>query len=110
MAMGIARDAVGWLGVLLALTGFVVCALHLGRTRWALVLAVGFALQTFVMAFNRLAMSLLTRGALGGGSVETAFLLSSVFGVVGSAAIVGGLAGVLSELKRVTEQPATPPV
>jgi hypothetical protein len=104
MGLGIAQGVVGWLGVLLALTGLVASSLHLGRTRWAMLLAGGFALQTLAMGFTRVVLPMFVRGTLTGGGLEAAFLLAAVLGVAGSAGLVGGVAGVLAELRRGREQ------
>jgi len=94
------RDAIGWLSVLLALGGSVLSALHVRRTTWAAVLAGGFGLQAFTMAVARIAVVMVSRGGTGPDLISTVFLLTSLLGLVASGAIVAGVAGVLSELKR----------
>jgi len=102
------RDAIGWLGVLLALGGAVLSALHVRRTSWAAVLAGGFGLQAFTMAVARIAVVLVSRGGTGSELVGTVFLLTSLLGMLASGVIVAGVAGVLSELKRSARAAAAP--
>jgi hypothetical protein len=92
------REAVGWLSVLVSMAGLAVCALQFGRVRWAGVLLAGFALQALVSAFYR-ALTLLALGA-GGRGLGAALSLVSLLGVLGDVAVVVGVAGLLSELRR----------
>jgi len=101
--MDVMRDAVGWLSVLLALSGATLSALHVRRTAWAAVIAGGFALQAFAMACSRIAIVLITRGDQSAGGMPVLFLLTSLLGLTGSAAIVAGVAGVLAQLRRATQ-------
>lgn len=92
------REAVGWLSVLVSVGGLAVCALQLGRVRWAGVLMGGFALQALVSAFYRL-FTLLALRAHGAG-LGAALALVSLVGVAGDVAIVVGVAGLLAERRR----------
>jgi len=106
--MDVMRDAIGWLSVLLALSGAVLSALHVRRSTWAVVIAAGFGLQAFAMAFTRIAIVLMSRGDTGSGTIPALFLLTSLLGMAGSAAIIAGLAGVLAQLKQATEAAGAP--
>ena len=95
----ILREAVGWLSVLVALGGFVVCATQLGRVRWAGVLMGGFGLQALVSVFYRFFSLLASRSTTPPG-IGAGLALVSLIGVLGSVAIVVGVAGLLSEARR----------
>ena len=97
------REAVGWLSVLVSMGGLAVCALQLGRVRWAGVLLGGFALQALVSAFYRV-FTLLAMRAGGGRGLGAALSLVSLLGVLGDVAVVVGVAGLLSELRRATSK------
>lgn len=94
------REAVGWLSVLVSVAGLVVCALQLGRLRWAGVLMGGFALEALVSAFYRVFTLLALRA--GGAGLGAALSLVSLIGVLGHVAIVVGVAGLLADLRRAT--------
>ncbi len=94
----ILREAVGWLSVLIALGGFVVCATQLGRVRWAGVLVGGFGLQALVSIFYRVFSLFAMRATTAG--IGAGLALVSLIGVLGSVAIVVGVAGLLSEARR----------
>lgn len=91
------QAALGWLQVLVALVGVVVCIVNLGRSRWVYVLLGGFAIDGFVSAAFRVSSWLMARGTLDYSRDQWAFVLLSFLGVIGSSAIVGGLALLLAE-------------
>ncbi len=91
------RELTGWLHVLLSLAGVIVCALHLGRSRWIWALMGGFGLEAATSVFYRAAMLVMGRGGMSPTSLGAAFFFASVVGLLGQAAIVGGLAGLLFE-------------
>jgi hypothetical protein len=94
----ILREAVGWLSVIVALAGAGVCAAQLGRVRFAGVLMGGFALQALVSAFYRVFSLLALRGSASGLTAGLAAV--SLVGLLGSAIVVAGVAGLLAELRR----------
>jgi hypothetical protein len=96
------QDIPVWLNVLVAIVGTVVCAVNLGRTRWAAVLAGGFFGETISIAFSRLAVMAVRNGMTTMGSVAAALFLASMIGLAARAAIVGGVAGLLSDLRNRT--------
>lgn len=102
------QEAIGWLHVLVALAGVVVCAVNLHRSRWVLVVLAGFGIEAGVSLVYRAVSILMARGTLAYANVGTLFLLISFVGIVGSATIVGGLAGLLADrggAKRVVRDP-----
>jgi hypothetical protein len=100
-------QAVGWLHVLVALAGVVVCAMNLGRSRWVVVLLGGFCADALVSAAYRVSNLLVTGGQLTYSQLGGLYLLLSFLGIMGSAAIVGGLALLLGE--RAAKPPAPGP-
>lgn len=97
---GAVREALGWVHLLVALAGLVVCVLHAARSRWLWVLAGGFAAEAAVSASHRLVMLALGRGLLEGGRLGGVFLVTTLAGLAAWVAIVGGLAGLLAELGK----------
>lgn len=93
------RDMVGWLSVLPAIAGLIVSVLNLGRSRWVGLLVGGFAVETVVSVFYRLATLMIGRGSMSATGFGLSFTLASLVGLLANTAIVGGLAGVLSELR-----------
>jgi hypothetical protein len=85
-----------WLNVLVAIVGTVVCAVNVGRSRWAALLAAGFFGETVSIAFSRLAVMAMRHG-VSPGSMGAALFLAGMIGLGGRAAIVGGVAALLSE-------------
>jgi hypothetical protein len=94
----------GWLGFLVSAAGLVVTALHFRRSRWGWLLVLGFGVETGVSLFYRLPPAML--GGYGGG-MQAIYLLMSLVGLAGRAALVGGVAGVL--LERGTAAALPPP-
>jgi len=84
------RDLLGLLAILPPLCGCGAAILYLGRSRWAPVLLAGFGLQTLVLLFYRLALFLMSAGQLGG-TVQAAFLLAGLLGLVAASVIVAGV-------------------
>ena len=99
------RELVGWLGVLPPLGGAVLCALHLGRSRWAALLTAGFSVETLIVIFYRVVTLAMTRGLISQAGVGAAFLLASLMGVAARTTIVAAVAGVLAELARSAPPP-----
>src|SRR3954464_6472601 len=95
----ILREGVGWLSLLPTMAGCVVSALYLGRSRWAPVLLAGFGVQTLILLFYRLAVFLMSHGQVSV-DMQAVFALASVIGLLASAAIVAGVAGLLAETTR----------
>jgi hypothetical protein len=104
---GALRELVGWLGVLPPLGGAILCALHLGRSRWAAVLTAGFSVETVILLFYRVVTLAMSRGLIGQGGVGAAFLLASLLGLAARTTIVAAVAGVLADLAR--SAPSTRP-
>ena len=99
--MSALREIVAWLGLLPSVTGAILCAIHLGRSRWVAVLLGGFVVQTALSAFYRVATSFLGGGIpMSSGGVGLVLLAASMLALVANAAIVGGVAGLLYELNR----------
>ncbi len=98
------QELVGWLDVLASLTGVVVCALRLGRSRWVGVLMGGFAIEALVTAFFRL-VSFLVGLAGGYEQLSVAFAIVSGVGLLGRLALVAGLAGLFAEVWGRAEAP-----
>jgi hypothetical protein len=92
------REAVGWLSVLVSLSGAAVCAAQLGRVRRAGLLMAGFGLQALVSGFYRLFTLLPIRGSASGLGAGLAAV--SLVSVLGGAMVVAGVAGVLADLRR----------
>jgi hypothetical protein len=101
------RELVGWLGVLPPLGGAVLCALHLGRSRWAALLAAGFSVETLIVLFYRVVTLAMIHGLISQGSVGSAFLLASLVGLAARTTIVAAVAGLLADLAR--SAPSPPP-
>ncbi len=92
------REAVGWLSVLVSLAGAGVCAAQLGRVRRAGLLMAGFGLQALVSAFYRLFTLLALHGSASG--LGAGLAVVSLVSVLGGAAVVAGVAGLLADLRR----------
>ena len=96
------QDIPVWLNVLVAIVGTVICATSIGRTRWAPVLAAGFFGETISIAFSRVAVMAVRGGMTSAGGIGAALFLASMIGLAARAAIVGGVAGLLSDLRKPT--------
>jgi hypothetical protein len=96
--LGVLREALSWVHVLVALAGVVVCAVNLRRSRWTWVLLCGFGVDAFVSTAYRVSSLLIGGSTLAYEQLGALFLLLSFLGVVGAAAIVGGLAMLLREV------------
>ena len=88
-----------WLSLLVTVGGVVVSGISIGRTRWATVLLGGFFAEAVAIAFSRLAVLGVRQGVTTTGSMGAALFLGSLIGLAGRVAIVGGVAGLLSELR-----------
>jgi hypothetical protein len=102
------QEAIGWLHVVVALAGVVVCAMNLQRSRWALVLLAGFGVEAIVSLGYRLFSFLIAHGTFTYSNVSWLFLMLSFLGIVATLVEVGGLAGLFAERggpKRVVQDP-----
>ena len=93
------QDMPGWLSLLVAVSGVVVSALNLARSRWAPVLLGGFLADTIASIVFRAAALGLRSGALEASKVGPAFFVASLLGLIGQGTIVAGLAGMFSDLR-----------
>jgi hypothetical protein len=84
-----ASTALGWVGILIAVAGIVVSAMHFGRVRGAGVLAAGFGMETVAGIFFRLILPVLTSGSRD--RLEAVILVGSILNLCGALAIVSGL-------------------
>lgn len=100
-------EIIGLVAVLPPLAGAVVSGMHLGRTRWAGLLFAGFAAETVLSAFFRLASLLIRKGVLSSSGIAPAFGAASLLGFVAMAAVVAGVAGILGELRAAARPPVT---
>lgn len=103
--IALAQSLVSWLGVLVAAAGAVVSALHLGRSRWVMVLTGGFAVEAAVLAFYRVGVMFMRNSVFGPRMMSLAFLAAGVVGLLARAAVVAGVFGLVTESKA----PLTPP-
>ena len=107
--MELAQTLVSWLGVLVAVAGAVVSGLHLGRSRWMMVLCGGFALEAAVLLFYRLGVLFMRNAILTPGSLGLVFLGAGVVGLVARATVVAGVAGLVTEMRPSAVSAAAPP-
>jgi hypothetical protein len=108
--IALAQGLVSWLGVFVAVGGAVLTALHLGRSRWVLVLTGGFAVEAAVLAFYRVGVMFMRNSIFGPRMLSLAFLAAGVVGLLARAAVVAGVFGIVSELPRsTTTGPAAQP-
>ena len=98
--IALAQALVSWLGVFVAGLGAVLSALHLGRSRWVMVIFGGFAVETAVLAFYRVGVMFMLNSIFSPRMMSLAFLAAGVAGLLARAAVVGGVVGVVSELPR----------
>lgn len=96
--MTMMQEMTAWIHVLVAAGGAVLSGLHLGRTRWAVLLTAGFATEAAVSAFYRVAIMLTRSTGSGMSSLGMAFALASLVGLAARVAVVAGVGGLLSEL------------
>ncbi len=108
--IALAQSLVSWLGVLVAAAGAVLSALHLGRSRWVMVLFGGFAVEAAVLAFYRLGVLFMRNSVFGPRMMSLAFLAAAVVGLLARAAVVAGVVGVVSELPRAAATGSTPQI
>ena len=87
-------EMVGWAGFLVSAAGALVSALSLRRSRWALLLLLGFGGEAAVYLLYRL--QALT-GHYGSPGWESVRLFSSALGVAARTAVVVGAGGLLLE-------------
>ena len=94
------QEMLAWFYVLVAAAGAVVSAMSLGRSRWSGLLLGGFVAETTVSLFYRVASVVMRSVSVGASSLGAAYFLASLVGLAARACVVGGLAGVLSEVPR----------
>lgn len=82
----------GWLNVLVSAAGAVVSATYVVRSRWAVLLLMGFGTEMTLSLFYRLRE---VSGLFRSTSWESVYLVVSLLALVGHAAVVIGLAGLL---------------
>ena len=104
--IALAQTLVSWLGVFVAGGGAVLSALHLSRSRWAMVLCGGFAIETVVLVFYRVGTAFARNGIFDVRMLSAAFLAASVVGLFARAGVVAGAIGVLTEASRSSSSPA----
>jgi hypothetical protein len=103
------RDFMGWISVLPPLGGAILCAFHLGRSRWAMALTGGFALETLTVLFYRLAMIAVSGQLASYQSVGAALLFANLLGLIARTTVVVAVVGLLNELGALKGRPAPAP-
>jgi hypothetical protein len=98
--MGPVAEIFAWLHLLPALAGFAVSVSSLGRSRWAALLAAGFAGQILAQLFYRVATRLLVGGMMRPGGAGAGLALASLIGLAAAIAIVVGVAGLLRDVRK----------
>jgi len=98
--MGPVAEIFAWLHLLPAVAGFAVSVSSLGRSRWAALLAAGFAGQVLAQLFYRVATRLLVGGVMRPGGAGAGLALASLIGLGAAIAIVVGVAGLLRDLRK----------
>ena len=106
--MALGQGLVSWLGVFVAAAGAVMSALHLGRSRFVMVLTGGFAFEAAVLAFYRVGVMFLRNSVFSPEMMSLAFLVAGTVGVLARAAVVAGVVGLVSELPRPSIAPGPP--
>ena len=101
--MPIVTTALGLVSVVVALAGAAVCAMYLGRSKFAIVLLGGFVAQATVLLAYRVVPALLG-GGYASDNVRSVFTVLQLAGLVAQAAIVGGVAGLLMERPATTDR------
>jgi hypothetical protein len=98
--MGPVAEIFAWLHLLPALAGFAVSVSSLGRSRWAALLAAGFAGQVLAQLFYRVATRLLVGAVIRPGGAGAGLALASLIGLAAAVAIVVGVAGLLRDVRK----------
>jgi hypothetical protein len=106
--MGPLAELVAWLHIVPSIAGFAVSVAGLGRSRWAALLAGGFAAEVLVQLFYRVATLAIGAGAMGSGGVAAGFALASLIGFAAAVAIVVGIAGLLRDARAGARDPGLP--
>jgi len=96
------------LHVLVTLAGVAVSVVYLKRTRWAALLAAAFTVQAFVAVAYRVVLFLATQQTLSFETVQPAYLVLGFIEMLAIAAVVTGLALVLSALPEQAPRPIVP--
>jgi hypothetical protein len=104
----ILEELAPWVSILVNVAGAVVAAEHLKRSRWMVLILIAFLVETAMeLAFRFLVPRL---GTGDDPSRIQAFLaVSSLLGVIGRAALVAGIAGLLSEWTKSSRTPQVTP-
>jgi len=103
------QGAISGLHVLVALAGVAVSVVYLKRSRWAALLAAAFTAQAFVAVAYRVLLFLATQQTLSFETVQPAYLVLGFIEMLAIAAVVAGLALVLSALPAPVPRPIVPP-
>jgi hypothetical protein len=98
-AAGMLAGLVRLLHLTVTLGAIVVCALHLGRSRWVGVLLGGFVVELVVSLGYSIVPMAMGSGALSTSGLSLAFAALSAVGLLGHGAVVAGVAGLLRELR-----------
>jgi len=101
MWASVAQNLVWLLDLFVAVAGVVFTATYLKRSRWARLLFAGFLVRAIVDLATKLALRMLVTSASSDfPRVPLFFLATSILSVMTYAALVLGVAGLLSELSR----------
>ena len=101
-------SVVGWLYALVSIAGAVVCLRHLGKSKWVVLLLVGFASQAALGIAQRLATLAIGHGLPASSTaLGLAFAAASGLGAVANAMVVVGLAGLLRDFPPSAGAPTT---
>ncbi len=101
-----AQNLLSWLGLLVAVAGVVFTAGYLRSSRWTRLLFGGFLVRAVVDLATKLALPrLFTNSTADISRIPLFFLATSALGVMAYAALVIGVAGLLSESARHSVNP-----
>ena len=92
-------NVLSWLSFFVLVSGVIVCALYLGRARWAGWFMSGFALQVAGQGLGWVLALLAGEHEMSGG-IRAAFHLVQILRVLGTAVLVGVVLRMLSESSR----------
>jgi len=103
----LAQQASFWLGILLSLVGAGVAIAYLQRSKWTRLLLCAFLFQVLLQLATRFLVPVLLRNAATTMNathfLNTIVVLLALLGFLTHAALVLGIAGVLSELARLRQ-------
>jgi hypothetical protein len=97
--MGPLAELAAWLHLLPSIAGLAVSLASLGRSRWAALLAAGFAAEVLVQLYYRVATLAIGSGMVRSGGIAAGFTLASLLGFAAAVAIVVGIAGLLRDAR-----------